>query len=77
MQQIAELVSIWHDFASDFLAHEPEEILNFYLKTDGLRRQKRFDLILDSFENLNIDTLHDRSIKNPAKLNQDIRFKEY
>ena len=77
MQHIAELVSIWHDFASDFLAYESEEILNFYLKTDGLRRQKRFDLILDSFENLNIDTLHDRSIKNPAKLNQDIRFKEY
>ena len=56
MQHIAELVSIWHDFASDFLAYESEEILNFYLKTDGLRRQKRFDLILDSFENLNIDT---------------------
>ena len=56
MQHIAELVSIWHKFASDFLAYESEEILNFYLKTDGLRRQKRFDLILDSFENLNIDT---------------------
>ena len=55
MQHIAELVSIWHDFASDFLAYESEEILNFYLKTDGLRRQKRFDLILNSFENLNID----------------------
>ena len=56
LQNIAELVSIWHDFASDFLSHEPEEILNFYLKTDGLRRQKRFELILYTFESLNIDT---------------------
>jgi len=55
MQHIAELVSLWHDFASDFLSHEPEEILNFYLKTDGLRRQKRFEIILDAFESLNID----------------------
>ena len=56
IQQIAELVSIWHNFVSDFLSHKPEEILNFYLKTDGLRRQKRFELILDSFKYINIDT---------------------
>jgi len=55
MQHIAELVSIWHNFADNFLSHEPEEILNFYLKTDGLRRQKRFEIILNAFESLNID----------------------
>ncbi len=55
MQHIAELVSIWHSFADNFLSHEPEEILNFYLKTDGLRRQKRFEIILNAFESLNID----------------------
>ena len=64
IQQIAELVSIWHNFVSDFLSHKPEEILNFYLKTDGLRRQKRFELILDSFKYLNIDTSPIVKLKN-------------
>ena len=64
IQQIAELVSIWHNFVSDFLSHNPEEILNFYLKTDGLRRQKRFELILDSFKYLNIDTSPIVELKN-------------
>ena len=64
IQQIAELVSIWHNFVSDFLSHKPEEILNFYLKTDGLRRQKRFELILDSFNYLNIDTSPIVQLKN-------------
>ena len=64
IQQIAELVSIWHNFVSDFLSHKPEEILNFYLKTDSLRRQKRFELILDSFKYLNIDTSPIVELKN-------------
>ena len=64
IQQIAELVSIWHNFVSDFLSHKPEEILNFYLKTDGLRRHKRFELILDSFKYLNIDTSPIVQLKN-------------
>ena len=64
IQQIAELVSIWHNFVSDFLSHKPEEILNFYLKTDGLRRQKRFELILDSFKYINIDTSPIVELKN-------------
>ena len=64
IQQIAELVSIWHNFVSDFLSHKPEEILIFYLKTDGLRRQKRFELILDSFKYLNIDTSPIVQLKN-------------
>ena len=64
IQQIAELVSIWHNFVSDFLSHKPEEILNFYLKTEGLRRQKRFELILDSFKYINIDTSPIVQLKN-------------
>ena len=56
MQQIAELVSIWHNFLADFLSHEPKEILNFYLKTDGLRRRRRFKMILSTFEQIEIDT---------------------
>jgi len=64
IQQIAELVSIWHNFVSDFLSHKPEEILSFYLKSDGLRRQKRFELILDSFKYLNIDTSPIVQLKN-------------
>ena len=64
IQQIAELVSIWHNFVSDFLSHKPEEILNFYLKSDGLRRQKRFELILDSFKYINIDTSPIVQLKN-------------
>ena len=68
MQQIAELVSSWHDFASDFLSNQPEEILNFYLKTDGLRRQKRFELILESFKNLNIDTSKIDQLKTQLNL---------
>ena len=64
IQQIAELVSIWHNFVSDFLSHKPEEILIFYLKTDGLRRQKRVELILDSFKYLNIDTSPIVQLKN-------------
>ena len=64
IQQIAELVSIWHNFVSDFLSHKPEEILNFYLKTDGLRRQKRFELILDSFKYINIDISPIVQLKN-------------
>ena len=68
MQQIAELVRSWHDFASDFLSHQPEEILNFYLKTDGLRRQMRFELILESFKNLNIDTSKIDQLKTQLNL---------
>jgi len=57
-QQIAELVSMWHHFASEFVDHSPQDILNFFLKSDGLRRQKRFEIILTTFDNLGINTAH-------------------
>ncbi len=56
-QQIAELVSKWHHFAKDFTLFNAQEILNFYLKNDGLRRHRRFELILLAFECLSINTL--------------------
>ena len=55
-QQIAELVSEWHHFAMNFLSFSPQEILNFYLKNDGLRRHRRFQLILIAFDCLGINT---------------------
>ena len=55
-QQIAELVSEWHHLAMNFLSFSPHEILNFYLKNDGLRRHRRFQLILTAFDCLDINT---------------------
>ena len=55
-QYIAELVSEWHHFAMNFLSFSPKEILNFYLKNDGLRRHRRFQLILIAFDCLGINT---------------------
>jgi tRNA nucleotidyltransferase (CCA-adding enzyme) len=54
-QQIAELVAEWHFFSKHLLSHSAEEVLNFYLKTDSLRRQRRFEKILIAFKELGID----------------------
>lgn len=54
-QQIAELVAKWHFFSKHLLSHSAEEVLDFYLKTDSLRRQRRFEKILIAFKELGID----------------------
>jgi len=54
-QQIAELVAEWYFFSKDFLSHTAQEVLDFYLKTDSLRRQSRFEKILIAFKELGID----------------------
>lgn len=54
-QQIAELVAEWHFFSKHLLSHSAEEVLDFYLKTDSLRRQRRFEKILIAFKELGID----------------------
>lgn len=54
-QQIAELVAEWHFFSKHLLSHSAKEVLNFYLKTDSLRRQSRFEKILIAFKELGID----------------------
>ena len=56
IQQIAELTSEWHHFAMNFLSFNPQEVLNFYLKNDGLRRHRRFQIILTVFDCLGINT---------------------
>jgi len=54
-KQIAELVSEWYLFSKDLLSHTAQEVLDFYLKTDSLRRQSRFEKILIAFKELGID----------------------
>ena len=54
-QQIAELVAEWYFFSKDLLSHSAQEVLDFYLKTDSLRRQSRFEKILIAFKELGID----------------------
>ena len=54
-QQIAELVAEWYFFSKDLLSHTAQEVLDFYLKTDSLRRQRRFEKILIAFKELGID----------------------
>ena len=56
IQQITELVAEWSHFAMNFLSFNPQEVLNFYLKNDGLRRHKRFQIILTAFDYLDINT---------------------
>ena len=70
-QQIAELVAEWHHFAKALLSYSPEEILNFYLKNDGLRRQRRFQIILTAFDYLEINT---KSINELLELLNDIEI---
>ena len=54
-QQIAELVAGWYFFSEDLLSYTAQEVLDFYLKTDSLRRQSRFEKILIAFKELGID----------------------
>jgi len=54
-QQIAELVAEWYFFSKDLLSHTAQEVLDFYLITDSLRRQRRFEKILIAFKELGID----------------------
>jgi len=54
-QQAAELVSKWYIFCKDLLSHSAQEVLDFYLKSDSLRRQRRFEKILIAFKELGVD----------------------
>ena len=54
-QQVAELVSEWHIFCRDLLSHSAQEVLDFYLQTDSLRRQKRFEKLLIALKELGTD----------------------
>ena len=54
-QQAAELVAKWYIFCKDLLSHSAHEVLDFYLKSDSLRRQRRFEKILIAFKELGVD----------------------
>jgi len=54
-QQVAELVAKWHIFCKDLISHSAQEVLDFYLKSDSLRRQRRFEKILIAFKELGVD----------------------
>jgi len=54
-QKVAELVTEWYIFCKDLLSHSAQEVLDFYLKTDSLRRQRRFEKILIAFKELGVD----------------------
>jgi len=54
-QQAAELVAKWYIFCKDLLSHSAQEVLDFYLKSDSLRRQRRFEKILVAFKELGVD----------------------
>lgn len=55
-QQLAVLVSEWHEFVATFTQHSAESILDFFRKTDALRRSERFGQLLKVFIFLGIDT---------------------
>ncbi len=54
MHQLANLSATYTKFAQSFIIHSPTTILDFYLKTDSLRRQQRFQDLLAVFGLLKI-----------------------
>ncbi len=54
-QSLAELSSKWYFFVKEFTANSVKDILDFYLQTDALRRQKRFVKLLNIYGILGFD----------------------
>ncbi|HIG88742.1 MAG TPA: polynucleotide adenylyltransferase [Candidatus Thioglobus sp.] len=54
-EQLALLSSEWSRFANVFIQHDSKEILEFFTKTDALRRKERFKSLLVVFELLDIN----------------------
>lgn len=54
-QQLAKLLSKTYQFATSFNTQSSDEVFNFFMQTDALRRQERFADLLSAFELLNID----------------------
>jgi len=55
-QQLAELSAHWYLLAKNLLKQSADSVLNFIVATDALRRQKRFEQLLEVFDCLGIDT---------------------
>lgn len=54
-QQLAKLVSGYYRFAENFNTQSNDEVFNFFVKTDALRRKQRFIELLATFKLLDID----------------------
>ncbi|WXT99476.1 MAG: Multifunctional CCA protein [Catillopecten margaritatus gill symbiont] len=54
-QQLAKLTNQYHQFATQFSQQSNDTILDFFTKTDALRRKDRFVELLKIFELLKID----------------------
>ena len=54
-EQLAVLTSQWHQFAGTFTQHDSEFVLEFFTKTDALRRKERFENLLKIFALLGVD----------------------
>lgn len=54
--QYALMLSQWHGFLQDFQQKDPEQLLDFFLKTDAMRRQERFVELLQAYALLEVDT---------------------
>jgi len=55
-QQLAELSAEWYPVAKVLFNQSADAILNFILGTDALRRQQRFEQLLEVFDCLGINT---------------------
>ncbi len=63
-QQLAILTSKWHVFCAQFVQQSAENILQFFNKTDALRRKQRFVQLLTILALLGIDTQPMIQLKN-------------
>ncbi len=54
-EQLAKLVNATYQFVAKFESQSSNEVFNFFIKTDALRRQDRFAALLATFELLGID----------------------
>lgn len=55
-KELALLVNQWQGFVTDFINQSAEDILEFFNRTDALRRANRFEKILQAFALLGHDT---------------------
>ncbi len=63
-QELSKLVNQYHHFANKFDTQSSNEIVDFFAKTDALRRQERFTELLTTFELLDIDVSRIIELRN-------------
>ncbi len=55
-EQLARLTAQYYQFVKEFKFKSHEEVFDFFIKTDALRRQQRFSDLLEVFKLIAIDT---------------------